>query len=327
MIVVGDIGGTKVDLALCEEKGNQLQCISKQRFQTHVYEDLIAVLKDYLSGKTFQGARACFGVAVPILNGESHLSNIHWVINAKKIKDEFHFIDTWLINDLEAIAYGVGALTEQDFITLNSGHSTEGSNSAIIAAGTGLGEAGLYWNGNTHCPFASEGGHCSYAPRTELEINLLRYLAKRFGDVSYERIVSGQGIENIYQFLRDTNQAEEPKWLKDEMEEKDPPAVISKYALTNTSEICIQALDLFISNYGSEAGNLTLKYLARNGIFLGGGIAPKIIDKLKEGLFMKAFTAKGRFRDMLSDVPVKVINNKDTSLLGAARYALLKRPN
>lgn len=322
MIIAGDIGGTKIDLAICERRDSSLKCIEKQRFETAKFTNLTDVLREFLSGKSMRGISSCFGVAGPVEKGKCHLVNIDWMLDAKQIQKDLEFASTWLINDLEAIAFGVGALQDDDFVILNQGCPKEG-NAAVAAAGTGLGESGLYWDGKTHHPFASEGGHCNFAPRNELEIGLLRYLTQRFGHVSYERIVSGPGLFNIYQFLRDAKKMEEPAWLKDEILQQDPPTVVTRHALDASSELCVQALDLFISNYGSEGGNLALKYLAHSGVYLGGGIAPRIIHKLQEGAFMDAFKDKGRFKELLERIPVKVINNKDTSLLGAARYVLL----
>jgi len=239
-------------------------------------------------------------------------------VDADQLATLFGFDAVTLVNDLEANAFGLVALEAKDFAVLNEGAPESEGNTAIISAGTGLGEAGLHFEGKMRRPFASEGGHADFAPRNELEIELLRYLIPQFHHVSYERVLSGPGLLNIYTFLRDTGRGEEAAWLADEMQEADPSAVITRAALEGKSELCMRALDLFVSIYGAEAGNLALKVNATGGVFLGGGIAPRIIDKLKSPAFMEAFTAKGRMRPLLEAVPVRVILNDTTALVGAA---------
>jgi glucokinase len=228
-----------------------------------------------------------------------------------------------LLNDLEANAYGLAMLAPDDFVALNNGTTEASGNMAIIAAGTGLGEAGLHWDGGQHHPFASEGGHASFAPSNAFQIELLSYLLREFTHVSWERVVSGPGLYNIYRFLRDTGRGEEPPWLGEEIRRGDPAAVISQAALAGSSALCGQALDLFIALYGAEAGNLALKLMASGGVFVGGGIAPKIITKLRDSTFIEAFVAKGRMQSLLQDIPVRVILNDKAALLGAARFAAL----
>jgi glucokinase len=242
-------------------------------------------------------------------------------VDADQLATLLGFDAVTLVNDLEANALGLGALETKDFAVLNEGVPDADGNTAIISAGTGLGEAGLHFEGTMRRPFASEGGHADFAPRNELEIELLRYLLPQFRHVSYERVLSGPGLLNIYRFLRDTGRAEEPVWLADEMNDGDPSAAITRAALQGKSELCMRALDLFVSIYGAEAGNLALKVKATGGVFLGGGIAPRIIEQLKSPAFMEAFTAKGRMRPLLEAVPVRVILNDMTALLGAALCA------
>jgi glucokinase len=230
----------------------------------------------------------------------------------------------WLLNDLEANAYGIATLAPEDFLTLNEGAPQAEGNAAVIAAGTGLGEAGLYWDGRRHRPFASEGGHASFAPSNTLQVELLRYLLTHFTHVSWERVLSGPGLHTIYTFLRDTGRGIEPAWLSEEIHTGDPAAAISGAALEDRCALCMQALDLFVALYGAEAGNLALKVMATGGVFVGGGIAPKIIEKLKDATFMQAFTAKGRLQPLLETIPVHVILNDQTALYGAARYAALR---
>jgi glucokinase len=251
-------------------------------------------------------------------------SNLPWIVESSRLAKELNLPCTLLINDLEANAWGIQALTQADLITLNQVKRTPVGNQAVIAAGTGLGEAGLYWDGSKYHIFACEGGHCDFAPRNELEVDLLRYLLVRYGHVSYERIVSGPGLVNVFQFLRDTHRGEEPPWLTEEMAHGDPAPAISRAALSGRSPLAERALDLWISIYGAEAGNLALKLKATGGIYLGGGIAPKILPKLSGPLFMQAFLSKGRLQGLLETIPVRVITNDKAALLGAARRAAVE---
>jgi len=245
-------------------------------------------------------------------------------VEAEALARELGLPAVGLLNDLEAKAYGIPALDARDLLTLNPGSSPATGNQAVIAAGTGLGEAGVYLRGGEAYPFAAEGGHSSFAPATDLEGELLLFLRRKFGPhVSWERVVSGPGLVNIYEFLRDTGRGTEPVWLADAIRSGDAGAAISKAAQDGTSELCAQALGLFVSAYGAEAGNLALKMLATGGVFVGGGIAPKILHALKQGAFMRAFVAKGRLQRLLETIPVQVLLNDGTGLLGAARWLTL----
>jgi glucokinase len=244
-------------------------------------------------------------------------------VQASQLSAETKIPQVLLINDLQANAMGIAVLEPGDVVTLNQAKGSTPGNVAVIAAGTGLGEAAMYWDGVDHHVFASEGGHCDFAPLTEVEIDLLRYLHGRFGHVSFERVVSGPGLVNIYQFLRDSKHVAEPEWLTTEMTRGDPAAAISRSAAAATWPLCEQAVDLFVSIYAAEAGNLALKVMATGGVYLGGGIAPKMLSKLAGPLFMHAFTSKGRMQPLLESIPVKVIVNENTALLGAARTAAL----
>ncbi|MBV8052129.1 MAG: glucokinase, partial [Acidobacteriaceae bacterium] len=247
--------------------------------------------------------------------------NLPWIIESKHLADKLGLAGVSLINDLEANAWGISTLQAKDLISLNTIKSSPIGNQAVISAGTGLGEAGLYWDGTRYHIFASEGGHADFAPRDELQMELLRYLIAHFGHVSYERVVSGPGLVNIFYFLRDTKRGTEPTWLTEEMAQGDPAAAISRAASEGQCPLCEQALDLFVSIYGAEAGNLALKVKATGGVYLGGGIAPKILTKLAGPLFMQSFLAKGRMQALLETIPVRVINNDSTALMGAARCA------
>ena len=267
---------------------------------------------------------ACFGVAGPVRNGRVEASNLPWIIESKRLAEELDLKKALLINDLEANAWGIAFLDPADLVSLNQVKGTPVGNQAVISAGTGLGEAGMYWDGTKHLVFASEGGHADFAPRNELETELLRYLRVRFGHVSYERIVSGPGLVNVFNFLRDTGRGVEPKWLADEMLHSDPAAAISRAAIDGKCGLSEQAIDLFVSIYGAEAGNLALKIMATGGIYLGGGIAPKMLPKLAGPLFMEGFLSKGRMQHLLEAIPVRVITNDKVALLGAARYAVVR---
>jgi glucokinase len=324
MILAGDVGGTKTTLAIFDEVDQRLVELEKERFPSQAHKGLDAIVGTFMAGRQRKVQWACFGVAGPVKDGRSKTTNLPWVVDARALADNLGLQTVELINDLEANAYGIGVLGSEDFAFLNEGSSDAVGNAAIIAAGTGLGEAGIYWDGRHHHPFACEGGHTDFAPRNETEVELLRFLLNRFDRVSYERILSGPGLFSIYQFLRDTGKEEEPLWLKEEISQGDPGAAISRAALSQESELCIRALDLFVSLYGAEAGNLALKVLAGGGLFVGGGIAPKIIEKLGDGTFMEAFLAKGRMRPLLEAMPVRVVLNEQTALLGAAHCARLR---
>lgn len=323
MILAGDIGGTHTRLAFLEEKDGRLPMVAEETFPSREFASLESVLRRFLASHPLPIACASFGIAGPVRNGRCDATNIPWVVDSRLVAREIGLKSVGLINDLEANAWGIAVLEAKDFVVLNQGTSDASGNAAIISAGTGLGEAGLYWDGKHHRPFATEGGHSDFAPRNHLEVELLEYLLKQFQRVSFERVVSGPGLLNIYRFLRDSGRSEEPSWLGEEMRTEDPGAVISRAALNGTSELCAQALGLFVSVYGAEAGNLALKFLATGGVFLGGGIAPKIVQKLMEPAFLNAFMTKGRMKPLLQATPVRVILNDKTALLGAARFAAL----
>ena len=323
MILAGDIGGTKTNIAFFEG-GTPLQAVVQQTFPSHEHAGLEEIVRQFVSQHQLRVQQAAFGVAGPVHNGRCTATNLPWVVDAGTLARELGIASAWVINDLEATAYGIAALAPADFVTLNAGAADAAGNAAIIAAGTGLGEAGLYWDGRTHHPFATEGGHTNFGASDALERELLDWLSTQFEHVSWERVVSGMGLVNIYHFLRDTNRGEEPAWLAEQMRAGDPAATISRAARSGNSPLCVQALDLFMALYGSEAGNLALKIMATGGLYIGGGIAPKDLDKLKDGTFMKRFVAKGRMQPLLEAMPVKVILNEKTALIGAARCAVVR---
>lgn len=324
MILAGDIGGTNARLAFFDAANGKVGLVSAGVFHSREYRGLDEIVGQFVSNSNLRPDVACFGIAGPVRNGRVEASNLPWIVDSKRLADELKLSKTLLINDLEANAWGIGALAPTDVVALNHVKGNPVGSQAIIAAGTGLGEAGMYWDGSQHHIFPSEGGHGDFAPRNDLEIDLLRYLTKRFGHVSYERVVSGPGLVNVFQFLRDTGHDQEPRWLTDEMLHSDPAAAISSAALAGKCPLCEHALDLFISLYASEAGNLALKMMAIGGVYLGGGIAPKILPKLAGPLFMQSFAGKGRMQALLESMPVKVITNDNAALMGAARCAASK---
>ena len=323
MILAGDIGGTNTRLAFFEGTPDHLNALAVEVFPSREHSGLGEIARTFLA-KHHQTARiACFGIAGAVVDQRVEATNLPWVVDARRLAGELQLSRVQLINDLLANAHGIALLKESDFVVLSAGSPSPTGNRALISAGTGLGEAGLLCERNGYIPFPSEGGHADFAPRDELQLDLLRYLMDRFEHVSYERVLSGPGLHNIYQFLRDTGRAEEPAWLSDQLAHRDPSAAIAESALEGTSDICVQALDVFVSVYGAEAGNLALKVVATAGTFVGGGIAPKILRKLSSSTFTKAFSAKGRMSHLLEQIPVRVITNDKTALLGAGRVAAL----
>ena len=320
-VLAGDIGGTKTRLALFGVEGNRLEAQVEHTYVSKEYPSLDEIVATFLEVSHKHCDHACFGIAGPVKEGKSKTTNLPWRVDAAGIRNAFGFKNVSLLNDLEANAWGITALSDRDFFTLNAGGPNACGNRAVIAAGTGLGEAGLYWDGHRHRPFASEGGHTDFSPGNDLELELFKFLAQRFGHVSWERVLSGPGLANLYEFLLKHRQSASPQWLAKEMQTSDPAATISNAALSGRDPICVEALDLFVHLYGTEAGNHALKIMATGGVFLGGGIAPKILEKLKQRTFMDAFCAKGRMANLLRDMPVQVILNERTALYGPALFA------
>jgi glucokinase len=307
MILAGDIGGTNTRLGLFDGQGDQPVRLSTYR--SGDYEHLADLVRDFVSVHEADVQSACLAVAASLVDGEGSGVNLPWPVHTNEIAELLQLPGVRIINDLEANAHGIAALGPTDFAVLNEGDPQAAGNAAVISAGTGLGEAGLYWDGDRHHPFASEGGHADFAPRSELEAALCSQIEAEFGHASYERVCSGMGLANIYRFLGGPAL---------------DPAAISHAALDGSDERAGWALDLMVSIYGAEAGNLALKVMATGGVYVGGGIAPKILPKLSGGAFMRAFVDKGRFRPLLQRIPVRVILNETTALLGAARCALAR---
>jgi glucokinase len=321
MILAGDVGGTKVHLGLYDFTEGKLKCSRDKQYPAKDYSGLEEIVKEFLGADTVSAA--CFGVPGPVRNGRLRLTNLPWTLDSRELAAGLGIDHVFLINDLEANGYGIAELSADQIVTLSEGDSGQTGNRALIAAGTGLGEALLIWNGHIHVPNPSEGGHSDYAPRNEDEIDLLRFLKQKYnGRISFERVISGMGLTNIYEFLREVRGMEEPAWLAERIAAvPDPNAVITELALAAKSEICEKTLDMFVSAYGAEAGNLALKVLSVGGLYIGGGIAPRILEKLKDGTFIKAFTDKGRLSQLLINMPVRVILESKAALLGAAAYA------
>ena len=324
MILAGDIGGTKTNLALVRVSGRRASVRAQQRFSTSAYPHLAAMVRDFLRGRAYPEA-ACFGVAGPVVNGRCSGTNLPWDIDEAALRRALRLPAVRLINDLVATAYGIDWLPPRAFTVLNRGRPQPGGTIAVIAAGTGLGEAVLAWDGCQYRALASEGGHADFAPRTPREWALHQRLAKRYGHVSCERVLSGPGKIAIYEFLKAARGAREPAWLRQRFARADTSAVISEEALSGRSSLCREAVELFISIYGAEAGNLALKTLATGGVYLGGGIAPTLGPLLARGRFMRAFTDKGRLAPLLRQIPVRVILDDKAALLGAARCGALTR--
>jgi glucokinase len=347
MILAGDIGATKTHLALYEWTTERIDPLRLETFHSADYASLDEMLAEFLSppkpplavdqldqasqegtspssdapAEPLTLEAACFGVAGPVFENHSRTTNLPWVVDGPALAKQFDIPNVRLLNDLEAMAHGILLLRSDELVTLNAGTPpTQKQAIALIAAGTGLGEAILFWDGSDYRPMPSEGGHADFAPNSDQEIELLRHIRSQYLHVSYERVLSGPGLLAIYEYLRDAKK-NEPTWLAEKIKAGDPPAEIAEAGLKGQAEIAKQALDLFVTIYCAEAGNLALKAMAINGVYVGGGIAPKLLAKLKDGTFIKAFINKGRYKRLLSQIPVYVVTNQHTALLGAAAMA------
>ena len=324
-ILAGDVGGTKTVLSLYDGSEADLRQVREGTYPSQDHDSLDEILLKFLKKENSPAPRAiCLGVAGAVIEGKSNITNLPWELDEMDLARVTGVSRVKLLNDLEAAAYGMLHLEEDELAVLNRGaEPARTGNCAVIAAGTGLGEALLFWDGEQHQVMASEGGHADFAPRTDEEIELLKYLREKYGGhVSYERVLSGPGFFNIYCFLRDSGYAPEPDGMKEKFGSGDPSAVVTKAGLEDKDPLSVRTLELFASLYGAEAGNLALKCLAVGGVYIGGGIAPKILPTLRAGHFMEGFTDKGRFSDLVGSMPVSVALNPRTPLLGAAHYAL-----
>jgi len=320
MFLAGDIGGTNTRVAFFEGDPDHIKIAAIKIYPSGGHSGPEEIVRLFLDEFRFPIESACFGIAGPIRDGRVETPNLPWVVESKRMASVIGVDSVRLINDLEANAHGIAVLQDSDLVTLAMGSPSTTGNRGLISAGTGLGMAGLLNEGKEYQPFASEGGHADFGPRNAIEIELLEYMLKKFEHVSWERVLSGPGLSNIYQFLRDTGKADEPVWLAGQMA-SEGTAAISRAGMEGSAPIAVQALDLFCTIYGAAAGNLALMVVATNGLFIGGGIAPRLLKKLQEPGFMKAFLAKGRVGSLLATVPVRIITNDKTALLGAGRCA------
>ena len=325
-VLVGDIGGTKTILAVFSTEAGPRKSLVEKTYPSAHYKSLENMVSEFLAEAGITVNRACFGVAGPVVEGQAHITNLPWVIDAAVIQSEFKLSTVTLLNDLESVAYAIPILTQEDIHTISAGVPVQGGSIAVLAPGTGLGEGFLTYDNGVYCAHASEGGHVSFAPVGALQIGLLTYLNEQgHKHVSYERVCSGGlGILNLYNYLKATG-PEEPSWLADKLAvAKDPTPVIftAAHDLTRPCRLASATVELFVAILGSEAGNLALKILSTGGIYLGGGMSPRIIASLEKPEFLEALRSKGRFRELLTDMPIHVIMNPKAGLLGAAAFGL-----
>lgn len=322
MILVGDVGGTKTRLALYESKKGKMIRVEKEDFPSGDYEGLESIINDFLEKKKVAVEAACFGVPGPVANGESSATNLPWFLSERSIAEQTPVKKVKLINDLVALTSAVPHLTSDELAVLYEGNNLDKSAPrAVLAPGTGLGVAFLYFDGDRYHVHASEGGHIDFAPNTQMEIELLKHLQRKFGRVSYERVLCGPGLVNIYEFLKDSGYAPEPPELQARLEKGHRAAVISTAGQAGEFEICIKALDMFVSMLGAQAGNMVLTLLTTGGVYLGGGIPPKIAKKLSDGVILESYFNKGRLRPLVEKTPLYLIKDDHAALLGAAHIA------
>lgn len=319
-VLAGDVGGTHARLAYFEVEGTRITLSAFREFSSRTYSGLAPILAEFLREDPRPISSAAFGVAGPVVGGRSEIPNLTWRVDGEELASLLALDRTELLNDLAANAYGIAHLTPDDVEVLHAGKPQASGHIAVISAGTGLGQAGLFWDGTRHRPFASEGGHCDFAPRDAMDLELWAWLARK-GHVSYERVLSGPGLVAIYGFLRETGKQKESPEVAAALQREDPAAVIARHGLARSDALSADALDHFVGVYGAAAGNVALQFFATGGVYVGGGIAPKIRDRMKEGGFVSAFVSKGRMRPLLEEIPVKLIVNDKTALWGAAHVA------
>ena len=322
LVLAGDIGGTKTNVGLFFKDKDRPVLKVMETFSSSDAPDLEHIIRKFLHKHPAVVSRACFGVAGPVIDGQSKTTNLPWNISQDRIKTQFHFQHVSIVNDLTATAMAVPILDANEFFPLNQAASAKRRHLGLVAPGTGLGIAMLMYHKDRYVPIASEGGHSDFAPNSALETELWQYLHRRYGHVSIERVVSGSGLVNIYKWLKDSDRIDTSEVLSQKLKEMDPAMAVTDAALSNKDPGCVEALNLFVSIFGAVAGNFALFGLTTGGIFLGGGISPKILPKLKEDVFMKAFVNKGRFKGFLEKIPVKVILNDKAALIGAAHCAM-----
>lgn len=318
-ILGGDIGGTNSRLAVFTYANGQLNLILQRVYPSKQASAFEEIMESFLLEFGATVDVCCLGVAGPVKEGRCVVTNLPWVLDEKYLSRRFAINSVILINDLVANAYGIELLSAEDLLTVSEGVKNERANRAVISAGTGLGEAGILWSGTQHLPFATEGGHCDFAPCTQLQIQLLQFLQTKLKHVSYEKILCGNGLGLIYDFLSHEQNAGESQQFLEQCDSQGKAATISANAVNGESRICVQALEMFFEIYGQEASNLALKTLAIGGIYLGGGIIAKLANKIQfSDAFLRGFNKKGEMSGLLADIPVSVIRNSDTALMGAA---------
>ncbi len=318
-VLVGDIGGTKTALGLAKTHGEGVELVETRQYPSADFASLDAIVRRYLDEIGMSCRFAAFAIAGPVRDRRSQATNLPWTLDADAMEQALGFAGVAMLNDLEATAWGLAALAPDDLAEIYPGESVSG-NACVVAAGTGLGEAGLYWDGLRHHPFATEGGHADFAPTDALECALLAFLQNRFGRVSWERVVSGLGIRNLYDFTLEESAGESPDWLRAAFVNGDAAAAIAEGAAGERCPVCTRTMDLFYRLYGREAGNMALKQMALGGVFLGGGIAPKNLDALRRSAFLEGFFDKGRLEPLMRAMPVRVIVQPNAPLMGAARF-------
>jgi glucokinase len=326
-VLAGDLGGTNTRLAIVSSDRGPRQPLARQDFRSREHDSLEELIGAFLSPLNLFVDRAAFGVAGPVVHGRATITNLPWVIDTARLQAVLDLSSVVLMNDVQALAYALRILEREDLQTLNRGDPVQGGTMAVIAPGTGLGEAFVIWDGQRYRAYASEGGHTDFGPTDSRQAGLLQHLHRRFDHVSYERVCAGQGISSIYAYLKESGVAEEPHWLTKRLEAADDPtAVIVTAALQEpVSFLCRMTLEMFAAVLAAEAGNLALKVLALGGVYLGGGIPRRILPFLEQPQFMTAFQRKGRLAPLLARIPVHVILNPDAGLLGAAAYGLATR--
>jgi glucokinase len=326
--LAGDIGGTKTLLAAVEEDAGRIFFSCLKEYSSRDYPDFESLLTRFLNEvpcRPSSNGVMALGVAGPVIGRRCKTSNLPWLIDADRLQKQFRLTRVELVNDFEAIVHGIFRLETRDLAMLHQGIRAEGPHTLVVlGAGTGLGEAGAVFNAavGRYQVIPTEGGHSDFAPQSDQEIQLLKYLQQKYDHVSYERLLSGSGLATLYSFLSEQSRSRPAPGIEEEMAREDPAAVVTRYALERNDPLCLEALNLFVSIYGAEAGNIALKFLARGGVYLAGGIAPKILSKLQDGTFMKSFIRKGRYEGLMKTFPVYVILNPQAGLLGAADLSL-----
>ncbi|MET0244763.1 MAG: glucokinase [Flavitalea sp.] len=320
-IIAGDVGGTKTNLALYHATRNKLELLAEKRYASLDYESVAAMIQKFIEENgNIKPDRICLGVAGPVIDNKAELTNLNWTLDADELLRTFKVDHVSMINDLEAIAFGLSNLNAEQLTVIRPGNQLAKGNMAIIAPGTGLGEAGLFWDGKFYHPFPTEGGHCDFSPRSDEDFALTQFLQKEYEVISWEKLVSGPAVYDIYQFVNLQRQGDEPAWLKQELESEDPSAIVSTAAMEDKDEYCVKTMQLFVKYLARESANLVLKMKATGGLFLGGGIPPKIFPLLEKYNYFEHFMDCDRMQHLLEDVPIYLIKDDKTGLNGSATY-------